>query len=239
MVSVNELPDTCPFCHHAVHAKLRQSSISGTFDPDGYIYADTFVQSVYQCPRSECQHFFITLYKSHIKKKGHELLHEWIFGDLEVLPQLFKPQTFAESVTNISPMFCAIYNEATHAEALHLLNVAGPGFRKALEFLIKDFLISEEPDKAEGIKKMDLGNALANKISDANIKKCAQRAAWLGNDETHYERRWSNHDLSDLKRLVKLTVNWIESTLLTRDYEHAMPNSKAQTTTSASGGSSP
>ena len=31
----------------------------------------------------------------------------------------------------------------------------------------------------------------------------------LGDDETHYERRWIDKDLNDLKNLIRLTVNWI------------------------------
>lgn len=33
---------------------------------------------------------------------------------------------------------------------------------------------------------------------------------WLGNDETHYVRRWEEKDLSDLKRLISMTVSWID-----------------------------
>jgi hypothetical protein len=50
------------------------------------------------------------------------------------------------------------------------------------------------------------------------VKECAKRAAWLGNDETHYTRKWETKDVSDLKLLVKLTVNWIDNVLLTEKY---------------------
>ena len=49
-----------------------------------------------------------------------------------------------------------------------------------------------------------------------------KRAVWLGNDETHYVRKWEDKDISDLKRLIKLTVNWIENNLLTQDYMSTM-----------------
>ena len=50
------------------------------------------------------------------------------------------------------------------------------------------------------------------------MKECAKRAAWLGNDETHYTRKWEDKDVKDLKLLVHLTVNWIDNVLLTQKY---------------------
>ncbi len=52
---------------------------------------------------------------------------------------------------------------------------------------------------------------------DLRVRQCAERAIWLGNDETHYERRWMGKDLQDLKVLTKLTVNWIHSEALAID----------------------
>ena len=37
-------------------------------------------------------------------------------------------------------------------------------------------------------------------IDDSNIKNVAKRAVWLGNDETHYIRKWEDKDLSFLKK---------------------------------------
>ena len=41
---------------------------------------------------------------------------------------------------------------------------------------------------------------------------------WLGNDETHYIRRWQDKQINDLKRLIQLTINWIHNTLLPKKY---------------------
>lgn len=50
-------------------------------------------------------------------------------------------------------------------------------------------------------------------------------AVWLGNDETHYYRRWEDKDINDLKLLIKLTANWIEIKELTKNYSEDMLNS--------------
>jgi len=50
----------------------------------------------------------------------------------------------------------------------------------------------------------------------------AKRATWLGNDETHYLRKWESKDINDLKTLLQLTINSIENQLLAKAYESDM-----------------
>jgi hypothetical protein len=78
------------------------------------------------------------------------------------------------------------------------------------------------PDNEDEIKKSFLSTCIKKYIDEINIKKCAERAAWLGNDEAHYIRKWENKDINDLKVLIELTVNWINNVLLTRKYENEM-----------------
>jgi len=47
-------------------------------------------------------------------------------------------------------------------------------------------------------------------IDDIRVQKLAERALWLGNDETHYLKVWTAHDVEDLKALIKLIVLWID-----------------------------
>jgi len=46
----------------------------------------------------------------------------------------------------------------------------------------------------------------------------------LGNDETHYLRVWENHDIEDLKKLILLTLRWLEYALLSDQYFNEMPS---------------
>lgn len=97
---------------------------------------------------------------------------------------------FSNTITEISPSFDKIYNEAYKAEQQDLEEICGVGYRKALEFLIKDYLISKGEENEETIKNAPLGQCIQNYVNDDRIKKVAKRAAWLGNDETHYVRKW-------------------------------------------------
>ena len=142
-----------------------------------------------------------------------------------IFPRIPQPLDVPEQVAKISPRFVAIANQANAAEVHSLDDVAGMAYRKALEFLIKDYCIKCHPDKASEIRKALLMQCIKAYVSDG-LKKCAIRATWLGNDETHYDRIWTDHDIEDLKRLLKLTQNWIDNELLTSRYVNEMDSSK-------------
>jgi hypothetical protein len=140
----------------------------------------------------------------------------------------------SETISVISPDFCKIYEQADKAERHGLVLVAGPGYRKALEFLIKDYIISqfteEDADKKAAhktrVEKQQLGPCIQEYIKSEQIKEISKRAAWLGNDETHYIRKWEGKDLEDLKKLISLTLHWIEIEKLTADVIKDMPEGK-------------
>ncbi len=54
------------------------------------------------------------------------------------------------------------------------------------------------------------------------IKGMAERAIWLGNDETHYVRRWADKDIKDLKNLIDLTVYFISMKIKAKKYKKEM-----------------
>lgn len=86
-----------------------------------------------------------------------------------------------------------------------------------MEYLIKDYLLSKETDEQviENIKKKFLSNCIQENVQNDNIKNVAKRAVWLGNDETHYVRQWEDKDVQYLKKLIDLTVRWIENEIET------------------------
>ena len=89
--------------------------------------------------------------------------------------------------------------------------------------MIKDYAISLAPDRADEIRKKFSGAVISEYISDARIQAVAKRSLWLGNDETHYLRKWTDRDISDLVTLIKLTTNWIEIEQLSKSYVEQMP----------------
>jgi hypothetical protein len=69
------------------------------------------------------------------------------------------------------------------------------------------------------VKSTFLGNCIKNWIPDRRIKDIAERAAWLGNDEVHYERKWIDKDVQDLNALIRLVTSYIASE---REYQKMM-----------------
>ncbi len=136
----------------------------------------------------------------------------------------FKTRDFSDHIKSISDSFCKIYNESQIAEENGLTEICGVGYRKCLEFLIKDYIISIHPLKAEEVKTKFLSNCIQQYVSNENIKNMAKRATWLGNDETHYVRLWEDKDLRDLKLLLDLTLHWIEMELITKRMIKDMPD---------------
>ncbi|MGH9690457.1 MAG: hypothetical protein ACRD4C_05105 [Candidatus Acidiferrales bacterium] len=63
-------------------------------------------------------------------------------------------------------------------------------------------------------------------VKNEKVKAIAARAVWLGNDETHYTRKWEDKDLEDLKNLIQLTVHWIEMEKMTASVLKEMPKRK-------------
>lgn len=214
-------PDTCPVCRHAAHIEHISKNNGHLFPTEGD-KAESKLQLLFECPRHTCGTLFIIEYvKAYIMDVGY------IYRASSFHPMSHKKFDVLEGIDAISPRFREIANQAAKAESDGLDQIAGMGYRKALEFLIKDYCIKLQPDKETEIKKQLLGACIQNFVLDQNIKNCASRAAWLGNDETHYERVWTDHDVKDLKILIRLTQNWISNERLTAQYlEDLKPKKK-------------
>ena len=214
-VLIDGAPDYCPLCRHAVEPKLTNVAIQ-TDD-----YSNPIVEVVFLCPRNKCGRLYIGRYALQHRFSGDET-----FRLFECVPFTLQEPTFSKSVVELSPSFTGIYKEARFAEAYGLRLVCGPGYRKSLEFLVKDYLCTLNPNEADKIKAMALGACINDYAKDARVRSMAARAAWLGNDETHYVRKWEDKDLEDLKKLIALTLNWIEAEELTKDAIADMPEGK-------------
>ena len=122
------LPTKCPICkNHIVGQFLygvyhNNSSIRYTFN---------------LCPA--CNEIFIAT-------------HDYDGNVISCEPNRFVQRSFSKELSELSPQFVKIYNQANAAESSALDEIAGIGYRKALEFLIKDFAISENDNDAEKIK---------------------------------------------------------------------------------------
>ena len=197
-------PNECPHCHRSISPLYKFAFI-----------INVGLRIVYQCPDSRCKEIFIAYFEG--QGGGYDLKNTSI-GTV-------KGKTFSEHIIGISPSFVEIYNQALKAEEFGLNLICGIGYRKALEFLIKDYLINLKPQKEGEIKNKFLGNCIQDYVESSNLKDMAERAVWLGNDETHYTRKWDGKDVGDLKSLIEVSIHWIEIEFITKKYKGEMPNS--------------
>jgi hypothetical protein len=209
-------PDECPICHTHVHATLKLAQIIGAPMQYG---TKAGIEAVFLCPNEDCKRFFITYY---LERPGTNHAGNGTFRYTRVAPMTPVAPAIFEAFKILSPNFCEIFTQASEAEMRGLDQVAGVGYRKALEFLIKDYCISKHPDHEAKIKTTALGPCIDTYVKDENIKDCAKLATWLGNDETHYVRKWDDKDINDLKALISLTSSWIETGIRTDAYRSAM-----------------
>lgn len=211
-VEVDRLVDTCPVCHY-----------SGTFEEHAALHErdSARVQVVYSCRRDACASFFIATYRRTYA------IDEPDFTLVALQPWTPEEPPIAAKVREMSPRYADVLKQAAYAEGLGLDEIAGGGYRKALEVMVKDFILSRvdlTDEQRKSIPKKFLGKCLKPEwIPDDMIRDFAERAAWLGNDEAHYEKEWAGMDMSNLKELLALTEAAVNTHLRRNDYNTDMP----------------
>ena len=205
-INVNGHPNNCPFCHNTITPTYLYAHRNGIN-----------MEVILVCPNQECKKSFVGYYNGIPPQyNAFQYNGQTTFGNLI-------GKRFSDTIKGISENFITIYNQAFSAEQQGLTEICGVGFRKALEFLIKDYIILNKPEDKEKVEKKLLGVCISEYVDDSRVKSVAKRAVWLGNDETHYIRKWEGKNLEDLKKLIELTVHWIEMESLTKSLETDMP----------------
>ena len=156
---IDRFPDHCPVRHAGIEPIKQESA--------HYHTGDRRLELVFRCPREKCQSLFVARY--------------FTFGYSGALTYRgaypFEPydEDFSDHIRKISPQFCVIANEAQKAHQSGWKMVAGPGYRKALEFLIKDYLCLAQPNDAEQIKKSQLGPCINTYVQNEKVKAMAHQ----------------------------------------------------------------
>ncbi len=202
----------CPLCHIALDPKEITAVVYSYKNKE---YA-TILNYCYKCNRC-----FIVTYKIDLVAK-YQYAHRIHFSfktnsQISSSPQSFQGKVFESRISELSPKFVEIYNQSECSEAYNLSQISGMGYRKALEFLIKDYAICFYPEEKEEIKSISLMNCIKKYIDNTKIKTLAEKSAWLGNDETHYIKKHTDRDISDLKIFINACVSYIESELAVED----------------------
>lgn len=189
-----EMPIQCIHCHKEVGFIVESTS---TYDSK----VDETLAVTFQCP--SCNHYSVYEYKITDKTYYYaDLVNYSYTKNINVeLPK---------NISKVSDEFVNIYEQAATAEAYNLMSICGVAYRKAAEFLIKDYVIMKHPEKENNIKKDPLGKIISELLTDfPKIQILAKATAWIGNDETHYVRKHNDKDLNDLKAFLLAAATFI------------------------------
>lgn len=183
---------TCPYC--GISTDATQSSVIALDITNGII-----ANASYRC--TSCSKKF---HVSYVKLNDDDY-----FKPYSVYPN-FQDQTFSEHIQTTSPRFVKLYNQAYKAEYDTNYELAGCGYRNALEVLIKDFAINILGENKEEIIKCKLFEVIGKYLKDVDMSNCADVVRILGNDNTHYERDYENIDFDVLKQYLDIFISLID-----------------------------
>ena len=190
-------PNKCPICGKAIEPKKLASHID----------QDQRLSVMFLCPGCNCS--FLSVYNNPHKTTNTAL--NTTFDLYSSAPLEIEDIHFPKEIDSISQNFSKIYNQAHKAEEYKLNEIAGIGYRKALEFLIKDFCILLHPEEEQDIKKKLLSKCINEYLTEyKHLQNVSTVAYWLGNDETHYFKEFTSNDINDLKNYLEAVILYIQ-----------------------------
>lgn len=211
-LSINNKPITyrvkCPFCKKDTPAHEQGFYQEGY---SKYIVAKCLL----------CNEIFFIKEKGKFDQEMGILIDDF---DLSVYPLPIEERIFSKEIQSISPNFQNLYNEALKSEQYELNNICGLAYRRSFEFLIRDFACYLNPDKTNEISKdNDFSNVICNRIPNKacfdDIKDISKRTWWIGSDYAHYNKKYEENDIDDIKNMIDLIVSNIESYVKTEKYK--------------------
>ena len=107
-----DIPETCPICHTAILPQRITAVLGGWAGTGGSV-----LQVIFQC--TKCQEIFIgtcDFFQSQT---------EQYYQLYRLAPKTAQEAKFSEEISNTSPTFIEIYNQALVAEAENLTHIAG------------------------------------------------------------------------------------------------------------------
>ena len=217
-VLAHGVPHTCPHCNREVGMNLK-TIIDGPLEQEKKVSL-----LVFQCP--SCGEITIGRFFS---KEKHFIPVITSSGKFYLYPQQeFKGTVFPEEIYDKFLRFTGLYNQSEKAEHYGCVNIAGAGYRKAAEILVKDFACLMHPECSDNILKTNSAkNVVLNFLREYPVMaQLAEASFELGNDETHYAKTYENIGLEDLKQFIKATAHEIVAILKLQKLNQERKNKK-------------
>lgn len=196
-------PNLCPHCHEINNPHHRWHTLTKDVDNK------TVFVTAWQCSNNDCQKIFLVLFEKTGTQKfesrrflnGRPKGPDW--------PKPIRDLKNGKTIDGESPQdskFIKTYLQSLEAEMHGLDELAGMGFRKAIEYLVKDWAIQNNPDdKDKIVEDLWLGQVIKEHY-EGDLRDILERATWLGNDQSHYNQLFEEYDIEALKELIGLIM---------------------------------
>ncbi len=185
-------PAICPYCGTGTDATITGKS---NFILDGKV----LIASTCRCTACSKTFFFACASDG----EGYAP-NVCLYPDITFTP--YKNDIFS----SVSERFITMYNQALQSEFVGNIELAAIGYRSSLEILIKDFATKELNKPFEEVAKKSLCNAIGEYLNQPDLVSTADVIRILGNDYTHYQRKYPEHDFELLKGYMEIFLKQIE-----------------------------
>lgn len=202
---VSNAPNECPYCRKALYP----------YTLEHYLIEKNLMTITFQC--ASCDRVFLGIYDRFNSESKNN--HKWILS--ETYPHYKDTRKFSIEIHSISENFCKYYSQAEKIE-FQGLDACGMIYRKALEFLIKDYAISQKPNDIKSVENMPLKQCIDKYFEDEQLKLALTGACYLGNDEVHYVKKHKDMGVEDLKILIDMSVHFIQMKELLKKYKEVL-----------------
>lgn len=210
-----EFPNICPLCGQIMTPKYLEGNIYGT-KSDGFASqiggTDYIAVLNFKCTDSSCKRYYSLNAKFNLWGAD--------FSFVDFMTNHYQSPvniSISKEIQDISPDFARIYIQAYKAETWGLNDLTGMGYRRSLEFLVKDYLYEvEKVQKKDGspYTKKEIYHenfaAAINMIPEETIRKTAKAAAWIANDYTHTEVKWTEESVDSVKEFISAITAYIQ-----------------------------
>lgn len=195
-----DVPYECPHCGISMSPNIFYAkSTEGEYDP--YFHVGLLLR----CTNSKCRKYYALEYDGNYRSSHRSIS--------KLIKYVYQPpieDKLPAEIDEVSPAFKEIYNQSLKSEQLGLTALSGIGYRKSIEFLIKDYLINVKNLPDDEIKAEWLNQSI-NRIEFPNLKNLVKAATWIGNDETHYIKKWEDKDIEDMKMFIRSATLYISA----------------------------
>lgn len=188
----------CPFCG---------MKTSCEFVSQGYGVSQNYkLFFINQC--GECGAFFLTQHFN----SNTELIFE------KTYPSAIFRCDFPNEISKFSPTFIKIYEQSMTAKLSGLNELVGLGLRRALEFLISEYITN--------VLNLPLEKTLEKRINQINVNNVnvhATLARWVGNDNTHTQQKHPEFTIEDMIQSIQIIVYYLHAEYISKKLLDVIP----------------